>query len=55
MHANHSNICKFEHEDGQDFKKVWPEVQALVKDALQAAEKAELEVRSAVGEYLGDL
>jgi hypothetical protein len=41
MHADHSNICKFADEDGQDYRPVWQEVQALVEDAVLAVENAE--------------
>jgi len=39
MHADHSNICKFEDEDGQDFRPVWQEIQALIEAATKNAEQ----------------
>lgn len=41
MHADHSSICKFEDENGQDYRPVWQEIQALAEDAILAAENAE--------------
>lgn len=37
LHADHSNICKFKDEDGEDFRPVWQEIQALVEDAVKHA------------------
>ncbi|TVY82002.1 Protein SERAC1 [Lachnellula suecica] len=39
MHADHSNICKFEDENGEDFRPVWQAIQGLVEAAVKNAEQ----------------
>jgi hypothetical protein len=39
MHANHSNICKFEDENGEDFRPVWQAIQGMVEAAVKNAEQ----------------
>jgi hypothetical protein len=39
MNADHSNICKFESEEGEDFRPVWQEIQALAEAAVKNVEQ----------------
>jgi hypothetical protein len=48
MHADHSSICKFEKEDGDDYRLVWQEIQALVEDAVKNSERLKLLKASSV-------
>ncbi len=48
VHADHSSICKFEKEDGDDYRLVWQEIQALVEDAVKNSERLKLLEASSV-------